>query len=511
MGKAKQRTGLIILSMALGLLMSSLDNTIVSACMTKVIEDINGFDKLTWVFTAYMLASTSTMLVFGKMSDLFGRKRFYLIGIALFLIGSGLCGAATNMNELILFRVIQGIGSGAIFPISFTIIFTIFADPKQAAKLSGVMGAVFGLSSVAGPQIGTFIAENMSWRWCFYVNLPIGIASFLVLLFALKESKSDKKPKIDYLGTGLLIISIVSILLALEWGGKSYAWDSWQIIGMFLLGAVGTASFIAVERRAEEPVLPLNIFKNKVVVGTSVVCFCQGVLMFSAITYLPIYSVVVLGNANSNGILTPMMASLIVGAIGFGMLGAKLAFRTVMLFSMILGIGTSIVLMNLPHDMKSIYMIGLMIVLGVAVIGPMMSVAQTAVATSVDKKYIGVSSSIVGFWRSMGGVMGASIMAVIVNSDLKNIIIEGAAKLGIPTDQIAGLTKSENLMHAASKLPPEIADFVRNALGSAINKGFIVSLIIAIVGVLISVTVGNARLEKKVEGQEHESGMSHIA
>jgi EmrB/QacA subfamily drug resistance transporter len=303
----KQSTGLIILSMALGLLMSSLDNTIVSASITKVIEDINGFDKVAWVFTAYMLAATSTMLVFGKMSDLFGRKRFYLIGISLFLIGSALCGVAATMNQLIWFRVIQGIGSGAIFPISFTIIYTIFADPKQAAKLSGVMGAIFGLSSVAGPQLGTWISENIGWRWCFYVNLPIGIASFLVLLFALKESRSDKKPKIDYVGTVLLIVSIVSILLGLEFGGKTYAWDSWQIIGLFVIGVVGTLAFIAVERKAEEPVLPLKIFRSRMVTGTSIICFCQGVIMFSAISYLPLYSVIVLKHVNSNGILTPMM------------------------------------------------------------------------------------------------------------------------------------------------------------------------------------------------------------
>jgi len=185
--KANRKNALIILAMALGMLMASLDNTIVSACIDKVIQDIHGFGKMTWVFTAYMLASTSTMLIFGKLSDLFGRKKFFLIGIGLFMVGSALCGTAASIEQLIAFRVVQGIGSGSIMPIAFSIIFTLFADPKHAAKLSGVMGAVFGLSSVAGPQIGTLIADHLSWRWCFYVNLPIGIASFLVLLFALSE------------------------------------------------------------------------------------------------------------------------------------------------------------------------------------------------------------------------------------------------------------------------------------------------------------------------------------
>ena len=181
-----KKIGFIILAMALGLSMSALDNTITAAAISHIISDINGFDKISWVFTAYMLASTSTMLVFGKLSDMFGRKLFYLIGISIFLIGSALCGTAQDMTQLIVYRAIQGIGSGAIFPISFTIIYTIFSDPKQAAKLSGVFAGIFGLSSVAGPQIGTLLAETWGWRWCFYVNLPLGVLSFFVLLFALK-------------------------------------------------------------------------------------------------------------------------------------------------------------------------------------------------------------------------------------------------------------------------------------------------------------------------------------
>lgn len=176
MTASSSKNGLIILAMALGLLMSSLDNTIVASCINKISEDFNIFDKVSWVFTAYVLAATSTMLVFGKMSDLFGRKMFYLIGIGMFLIGSALCGIAQNADQLIMFRVIQGIGSGALFPISFTIIYTIFKDPKDAAKMSGVFGAIFGLSSVAGPQLGSFIAEHLGWRWNFYINVPIGLA-----------------------------------------------------------------------------------------------------------------------------------------------------------------------------------------------------------------------------------------------------------------------------------------------------------------------------------------------
>lgn len=496
-----QRTGLIILSMALGLLMSSLDNTIVSASINHVIEDIRGFDKLSWIFTAYMLAATSTMLVFGKMSDLFGRKLFYLIGISMFLLGSALCGVAQSIDQLIWFRVIQGIGSGAIFPISFTIIYTVFADPKQAAKMSGVFGAIFGLSSVAGPQLGTFITEHWGWRWCFYVNVPIGVASFIILLIALKESRSDTKPKVDYWGTILLVITTVSIMLALELGGKDYAWSSLEIIGLFASAVIFGSLFVWVELRAEEPILPFTIFKNKMVLGTSIICFCQGALMFSAITYLPIFSVAVLGHENSNSILTPMMGSVVAGAIVAGFLQSKFAFRTLMTISMTIAVCTAILLSMLTIDTPQWYMITLMVMLGLGAIGPMMSVAQNSIASSVAPKYIGVSSSIVGFWRSMGGVLGASIMATIVNHEVKQQVADGAAALNIPADQVDTLANPELLVHAAGTITPEIRDFLRSVLGTAVDHGFILSICAAIIALITATLVGAGRLSANKEKQ----------
>jgi len=496
MSNTSKRTGLIVLSMALGLLMASLDNTIVSASMNKVIENIGGFEKVSWVFTAYMLASTSTMLIFGKLSDLFGRKRFYLIGIGLFLLGSALCGTAQTVDQLIWFRVIQGIGSGSVFPISFSIIFTLFADPKQAAKLSGVMGAVFGLSSVAGPQLGTLISEHMSWRWCFYVNVPIGLASMFVLIFSLRESKAERKPKIDYAGAVLLVAATVSALMALELGGKDYAWDSWQIVGLFALGALAAALFIGVERRAEEPMLPLTIFKNRLVLGISLLCFCQGVIMFSAIAYLPIYATAVLGKTNSNGILTPMMASLICGAIVSGFFIARFRFRTVLFANMALGVAAAILLMNLTPSMAYWQVIGIMILLGLGVIGPLMSLGQTAVAMSVAPKYIGISSSVVGFWRNIGGVIGASVMAVLVNASLKDSSREAIAKFSIPPDRAGKLANPESVIKGAAGMPADLLAFMRGEIGGAISHGFILSLLVMIAGAVIALTVGGAKYRK---------------
>ncbi|SFE61165.1 drug resistance transporter, EmrB/QacA subfamily [Paenibacillus algorifonticola] len=489
----KEKTGLIVLAMALGLLMSSLDNTITSAALSHIIKDIGGFEQVSWVFTAYMLASTSMMLVFGKMSDLFGRKLFYLIGISIFLIGSALCGMAQDITQLIVFRAIQGIGAGALLPISFTIIYTVFADPKQAAKMAGVFAGIFGLSSVAGPQIGTLLSEAWGWRWCFYVNVPIGIVSFLVLLVALKESRSERKPKIDYLGTAFLIICTISLMLALEWGGKDYAWTSWQILSLFAVSLIVGLLFIFVELRAEEPILPLVLFKNRMVVGLCLACLCQGAIMFSAIAYLPIFSTAVLGQENSNALLTPMMVSLISGAVLFGFLQSRFAYRTLIAFTMTAGVVVSYLLSTVSHDASKWYMIGLMVLLGLGAIGPLMSMSQTAMAASVERKYIGISSSIVGFWRSIGGVLGASIMATIVNNNLKTLLSDGAAEHHISQDQIATLANPEQLVRGADNVPQEIVAFVRDSLGTAINHGFMLSMVFAVLGIVAAFVAGPGR------------------
>jgi predicted MFS family arabinose efflux permease len=366
----------------------------------------------------------------------------------------------------------------------------LFGDPKQAAKLSGVMGAVFGLSSVAGPQLGTLISDHLSWRWCFYVNLPIGIASMLVLLFALQESRSDRRPKIDFAGAALLVVSTVSLILALELGGKDYAWSSWQIVGLFAMAAAGTVSFLLVEARAAEPMLPLPIFRNRLVLGTSLLCFCQGVIMFSAITYLPIFAVALLGRDNSNGLLTQMMASLICEAILSGFVGAWFRFRTVLFANMALGAVASLLLMSHLQDTPFWQVVGIMILLGLGVVGPLMSLAQSAVAMSVDAKYIGVSSSVVGFWRNIGGIIGASMMAVIVNSRLQDSVVQAGRQFHIPDDQLGTLANPENVIRAADKLPPDLLVFLKNAIGSAINHGFVLSLCAMAFGTVVALTVG---------------------
>jgi MFS family permease len=318
----------------------------------------------------------------------------------------------------------------------------------------------------------------------------------LTLLITLQESRSDKKPKIDYVGTLLLLLATVSFMLALEWGGRSYAWSSAQILSLFAVSIITAVLFVWVEKRVQEPILPLQLFRNRMVVSTSIVCLCQGVVLFSTITYLPIFAVAVLGQKNSNTLLTPLMFSLMVGAVTAGMLQAYFSFRTLMAVSMAAGIGTGYLLSTVAHDVSMGYMFLLMVLLGLGAVGPLMSVAQTAVASSVAPPYLGIVSSFVGFWRNIGGVLGASVMATIVNSQLRHFIEKEASSYHIPVNQMDTLANPELLLRASASLPKEMYDFLRDALGTAINHGFILSICFAAVGLIAAVLAGPGRARK---------------
>ncbi|WP_051504985.1 DHA2 family efflux MFS transporter permease subunit [Paenibacillus durus] len=496
---SKQKKGIILISILLGFILSSLDNTIISASMGNIIADIGGLDKITWMFTTYALAGTSTMLIFGKLSDMFGRKTFYLIGIGLFLLGSALCGTAGSIEQLIVYRVIQGIGSGAIFPISLSLIYTLFNDPKDAAKMSGLFGAVLGLSSIGGPLLGAWVSESLNWRWCFYINLPIGIVSFVSLLCTLRESRSEAKPKIDILGALLIVIMTVSAMFALELGGKDYAWSSWLIIGLFAISALAMIAFYFVEQRASEPIVPLQLFKNRMVTGTNIVVFCQGALLFSAMTYLPLYAMYVFDGFSVKLLLTPLMLSMICGSVLIGYLQAHFRVRTVMFVNMVLGIGISILLMNLSLEVPHWQIIALAVVLGLGVLGPLNNITQNAVAYSVDKRYIGVSASLVGFSRSIGGVMGVSVMAVIVNLQMKSSVTTAIGKFQLlpNPDPNRDPLNPETVFRFKDYFEPQLVSFYKLAMGNAINQGFALALCVTIIGAIAALTVGASKLHKR--------------
>ncbi|MDP4164915.1 MAG: MFS transporter, partial [Bacillota bacterium] len=265
----------VVAGLLLGILMSAMDNTIVATAMGTIVSDLGGFDKFIWVTSAYMVAVMAGMPIFGKLSDMFGRKRFFIFGLSIFLIGSALCGVAHSIIQLSIFRAIQGIGGGALMPIAFTIVFDIF-PPENRGKMTGLLGAVFGASSVLGPLLGAYITDYISWHWVFYVNVPIGLVSLFLIVRYYHESLQHTKQKIDWFGAITLVVSVVSLMFALEFGGKQYDWNSTQIISLFASFVIFFIAFFIIELKAEEPILPLWLFKRRLFATSQILAFLYG-------------------------------------------------------------------------------------------------------------------------------------------------------------------------------------------------------------------------------------------
>lgn len=477
------------------LFLTSLDQTIVSTAMPTVVDKLGGLELYAWVFTVYMLTSTAVMPVVGKLSDLYGRKRFYIAGLVIFMLGSALCGVASNMTQLIVFRGLQGIGAGTLMPITFTLLFTTM-PPDKAAKLQSLFMAVFGLSSVVGPTAGSFITEHFSWRWNFYINIPFGIVALCILSLSLVETMRGVKKQIDYMGALLLVVATVSVMLGLKEAGTDYPWGSWQVISLFAVAVIATIAFLVVERRAGDPMLPLTLFRNRTISGVSFVTFVQGVVMFGSLTYIPMFIQGVIGGnvGDAGNILTPLMLSVMIGATLGGFTMRALPWRENMLLSMLIaGVGCYF-MTRVGVTAHKLDLVWFMILIGVG-IGIMMPIAQTAVTVTADPRYQGIATSTVAFFRAIGGVFGTSIMATIVNQHLTSTIQSKAAVMHIPASQTAALANPQMLLHAGGQIQPAIMGMLRGALSDSIHLGFWFVVGSAIAALLVALFMGNAKFD----------------
>ncbi|WP_282938371.1 MDR family MFS transporter [Paenibacillus sp. RC67] len=509
MSNTKPNMKLILTGLLLGLLLASLDQTIMSTSMPTIIKDLGGMSLYSWVFSVYMLTSTTSMPIFGKLADLYGRKRIYLIGMALFMVGSALCGMASNMTELIVFRGLQGIGGGALMPIAMTIIGDI-VSPEKRGKMQGLFGGVFALSSIIGPAIGGFIVEHTTWNWIFYINLPFGIAAMIIMSIALKESKSTEKRSIDWLGAITLSGSIISLLLALVLGGSGgegvvhYAWGSVQVIGLFTTSAVLLALFLWIEKKAKEPILPLHLFSNRVIAISYLTGFLMSAAMFGAITYIPLFVQGVIGvNPSMAGyILTPMMLSVFVAAMIGGRLIIKVPYRVTIISSMaLMAIGFGLLSQMGVHTSNST-IIMYMIIAGLGM-GPLMPTINTAVQSEVGRQLRGVATSSVQFFRSIGGTIGVSVMGALMASRMSS----GLAGIGdrlpqVPSEKLAALANPRVLLDPAamSKLPHEVLLELQKVFTAAVNQVFMTGLIIVLIGLIAGFFIGKARLSSQSSG-----------
>jgi EmrB/QacA subfamily drug resistance transporter len=400
------------------MLMAALDGTIVGTAMPRVIADLKGFEHYTAVTTVYLLASTVVVPLSGKLSDLYGRKPFLLAGIAIFGVASALCGAAHSMTQLILFRGVQGLGGGIAQGMAFTTIADLF-PPSRRGRVSGLMGSVFGFASVAGPALGGFLTDGPGWRWCFYVNIPVGIAAFIVLLLEFPHvvSRKDKRP-IDWLGATTLVLAVVPVLLALSWGGRDYAWGSPVIVALLLFGLTMLAFFLRVEGRAREPIIPPTMFRNRVIWTSALAASAISVAMFGTTLFIPLFIQGVIGTSasRSGAILTPLMLALIVSSVSSGQLVSRLGkYRAIAITGVTLAAVGMFLLSRMDVSTAYTTVLRNMMIMG-AGLGMTMPIFTLSVQNAVDIRQVGVATSSVQFLRTMGGSIGAAIFGAVLSN-----------------------------------------------------------------------------------------------
>jgi EmrB/QacA subfamily drug resistance transporter len=490
-------TRLVMLALLLGMTLGALDATIVSTAMPRIVAELGGLTYYSWVFSAYMLTSTIFVPLFGKMSDLFGRRLVYQIGLALFILGSALCGFATHIVELIIYRGIQGIGGAALMPVAIVIVGDLY-PPGERGKVQGLFGAVFGLASVAGPALGGFITDYLSWEWTFWINLPLGLLAMVVIAYALKESKGEGKRYIDYWGAVLLMGGLTALLLALIMGGVEYPWNSPQIYGLFAISGILLGLFLYVETMVPEPILPLDLFRHRVISVTNILGFLLGAAMFSAVSYIPLYVQGVIGvsPAFAGYILTPLMLAMIISSILSGRLLAKFTFRSFILFSMALMAVSFFLLSYVRVDTYMWQVVLLMILLGIG-LGPMNPVLNVAVQQTVEANLRGVVTSSLAFFRSIGGTVGVTIMGVIFNQQLTAKLQQLSANIPPELAPQLGKFHDPQLLldeQVRAQIPPKLLSLLQDALSYAVDHIFLVALIIALAGFLTGIFFGNERL-----------------
>lgn len=428
-----------------GLLVAALDQTIVDTAFPRMIAELHGEKIFTWVITIYMLASTAIVPVVGKLADIYGRKVFYLVGMALFVGGSMLCGAAQSMPQLIVFRGLQGVGGGMLMPIAFTIIGDLFPG-EERAKMQGLFGGVWGLASIFGPKLGGWITHHYSWRYIFYINLPIGLIAGALILYAYRESKGERRP-IDWLGSITVTAGVSTFLLAMarvdEWG-----WGSWQTIGLLAVAAALLIAFVLIERRVEEPVLDPSLFQNRTFTVMSAAGFLMGAGMFGAIIYIPwfIQGVVGVNPDQAGNVMTPMMLTMVAFSITAGRLALKMAYRYQVSAGFLVVAAGFFLMTRWTAETTQIQATLASMVVG-AGLGLIMPILTLAVQNAFPANRRGVVTSAATFFRSVGATVGVTLLGTVFNNQMASRFKESMAP------QMAQMTP------LLAKLPPEAAAF----------------------------------------------------
>ncbi|MBI1378789.1 MAG: DHA2 family efflux MFS transporter permease subunit [Frankiales bacterium] len=488
--ESRKHLRLILGALMLTMLLAALDQTIVSTALPVITSDLGGLNELSWVVTAYLLASTATTPIWGKISDLYGRKRMLQLSIVVFVVGSMLAGAAQNMGELIATRALQGVGGGGLMVLVMAVIADLI-PPRERGRYAGLFGAVFGISSVVGPLLGGFFTQHLSWRWIFYINVPLGIAAFVVLGAVLHLPITHQRRKIDWMGSGLLVASVVSLLLVTVWGGHQYDWLSAQIVGLTVFGLAVGAWFVVHELRTEEPIVPMSLFRNKVFRVTSGIGFIVGFAMFGSIVYLSIYFQVVRGASPTEAglMLLPLMVGVLLTSILSGQLITRLGR-----YKMFPVIGTALATVGLylmSHmgvDTPFWFSALAMFVLG-AGLGNVMQVLVLAVQNTVAPQEMGAATSGSTFFRSIGGSFGTAFFGAVWTARLATELSSS-----LPPGTGAGSGDITSSITNIQALPEPVQEIVLGAFARAMDTTFLVAVPFMAVAFVLALLLPEVRL-----------------
>lgn len=416
-GVGQRRVWLVLAGVLLGMLLGALDQTVVGTAMPRIIAELRGLEHYAWVFTAYMLASTVTVPIYGKLSDIYGRRGLFLLGMGVFLLGSALSGLAQTMTQLIVFRAVQGLGAGALFPISLALVGDLL-PPAERGKWQGVFAGVWGVTAIVGPTLGGWITDHWGWRWVFYVNMPVGAVALVTAGLTIPGRLSRREHTIDYLGAALLIAGTVPLLLALSWAGAEYPWSSPQIVGLLTFAAVMLSVFFLVELRAPEPIVNPRLFRNRIYTLSVLAGFFIAVGMFGTILYLPLFIQGVLGRTatNSGAVLTPMMLGFVTSSIVGGQLMARTGrYKALAIGSVALAALGMVLLSRMTPQSTGSEVVRNMVVTGLG-IGTTMSLFTIVVQNAFPPQVLGEVTSGLVFFRSIGGTLGAAILGSVLTN-----------------------------------------------------------------------------------------------
>jgi len=483
-----------------GMLLAALEATVVGTAMPTIVAALGGLAHYSWVFSAYLLTSTVTVPIWGKLSDLFGRRPMFQIGIAVFLIGSAACGIAHSMTQLIVARAVQGLGAGALVPLAMTIIGDIFTLAERA-KMQGLFSGVWGVSSIVGPLLGGFITDQLSWRWVFYINLPVGIAAAAIIGFALTEARREERPKIDYAGAFVLTAAVSILLLVLAEGRSPRALLEPRVLALIALVVVLLLWFVRIERRAADPVVPFELFRNRMVAVSIAVGFLAGIAMFAAITFVPLLAQGVLGATatEAGSLLTPLLMSWVLASIVGGRLLIRLGSRPLVLAGLLLMMAGFFALAAFHRTTPRWMLVGELILIGSG-LGLTMLTLLIAAQHSVPREQLGITTSLNQFSRSIGGALGVALLGAVLASGLAAF-----------SDDPNALVNPEIRAH----MPPATLATLQHALEGTLSNIFAVSGAVVVLAFAVALTlpagkVGGAHSERMMMAEmttidaEHE-------